>query len=227
FAEILQRLEAFPTCLALGVNRRYAPLLAELREALDGPVDHVSYQVTVPQIPADHWTLDPVDGGGRLIAEAEHFLDLCHLLIEREPLTVFARALGESPEDPSALCNYAITLHYPGAVANIVFGEAGSAGHPRERLTVVAKGQVFYLDDFRTLTRHGARRQKVRRLRRPDPGHREQLRQFLRAVRGEPNRLMSLHDVVRATTCLFAAQESLRTSSAVELEAFRHELRSR
>ncbi len=73
--------------VTLGLNRRYSPTISALKDAMVGPVDFVEYLITQPFVPADHWTLDPVDGGGRLITEGEHFIDLCNLLIGRRPIS--------------------------------------------------------------------------------------------------------------------------------------------
>ena len=61
-----------------------------------------SYTVTRPFLPPDHWSLDPIDGGGRLISEGEHFVDLCNLLIGQTPISVYARALGTGRPTTSA-----------------------------------------------------------------------------------------------------------------------------
>ncbi|MEO1087949.1 MAG: hypothetical protein AAFY88_27255, partial [Acidobacteriota bacterium] len=150
-------------------------------------------------------------------------VDLCHLLIDREPRRVSATALGDPPEDLRSLVNYTITLDYGAASAHIVFNESGGAGHPRERLTVLAKGQVAILEDFEMLRLHGRAEKRVKQKR--DMGHGEQLRQFIKAVRGDANTLLSWPETLRATTCLFAAQESLETGRAVDLDDFRLRLR--
>ena len=140
FADILRRMEGKDILLTVGLNRRYSPMIKRLRDAVDGAVDSVSYTVTRPFLPPDHWSLDPIDGGGRLISEGEHFVDLCNLLIGQEPISVYARALGPPPEDLRTLCNYAVTIHYETAVANITFDESGSADFPTERITVHGQG---------------------------------------------------------------------------------------
>ncbi len=83
FAELLRLVED-----AAGSDHPGAqpPLLADgrdLRKPSDTQVDFVEYLITQPFVPPDHWTLDPVEGGGRLITEGEHFIDLCNLLIGR------------------------------------------------------------------------------------------------------------------------------------------------
>jgi predicted dehydrogenase/threonine dehydrogenase-like Zn-dependent dehydrogenase len=226
-AALLRRMDAADSVpvFATGLNRRYSPLVSQLQNALTVPVDSVTYTVTRPYLPPEHWSLDPIDGGGRLVSEGEHFLDLCHLLIGRPPLSVFARALGRAPDDLRTLSGFAVTVHYEGAVANVVFDESAAADYPQERLTVLAKGQIATLDDFSKLTVHG---RKVRRLGSgAQMGHKEQLRAFVAAVRGQPSPLITWEDASLATISVFAAQESIRSGQAVDVEAYRQDLLQR
>jgi predicted dehydrogenase/NADPH:quinone reductase-like Zn-dependent oxidoreductase len=226
-AALLARMDAADVVpvFATGLNRRYSPLVARLREAITVPIESVTYTVTRPFLPPEHWSLDPIDGGGRLISEGEHFVDLCHLLVGRPPLAVYARALGKAPEDLRTLSGFAVTIHYEGAVANVVFDESAGAEFPQERLTVLAKGQVATLDDFSKLTVHG---RKVRRLGSgAQMGHREQLRAFVAAVRGQPSLLLTWDDASLAALTVFAAQESIRNGQAVDLRAYRLDLLGR
>jgi predicted dehydrogenase/threonine dehydrogenase-like Zn-dependent dehydrogenase len=227
FAEVLKLMAEQSTqpLVTLGLNRRYSPLVDTLRKSLASPADFVEYVIAQPFVPPDHWTLDPVDGGGRLITEGEHFIDLCNLLIGKRPVSVTARALGQVPDDIRTLCNFAVTLHYDGAAATIVFDECGAPGFPRERLTVIAKGQVAILDDFAKLTEFGRQRKKSQGTGlHKSMGHAEELEQFVRAVKGEPNHLLSWEDASLATTCMFAAQESIRLGAAIDLDQFRRSL---
>ncbi len=224
FAELLRLVKDRPGLITLGLNRRYSPLVEKLRRGIDTEVDFVEYIITQPFVPPDHWTLDPVDGGGRLITEGEHFIDLCNLLIGRSPVSVTARALGRVPDDIRTLCNFAVTLHYPGAAATVVFNESGAPHFPRERLTVLARGQVAILDDFAKLTLYGQGVEKRGTGMHKSMGHAEELEQFVRAVKGEPNHLLSWEDASLATTCMFAAQESIRLGVEIDLREFRQSL---
>jgi predicted dehydrogenase len=181
--------------------------------------------IAQPFVPPDHWTLDPVDGGGRLITEGEHFIDLCNLLIGKRPASVTARALGQVPDDIRTLCNFAVTLHYDGAAATIMFDECGAPGFPRERLSVFTRGQVAILDDFAKLTEYGRQRKKSQGTGlHKSMGHAEELEQFVRAVQGKPNHLLSWEDASLATLCMFAAQESIRLGAEIDLGQFRQSL---
>lgn len=224
FRDLLKLMDEQPVLLTLGLNRRYSPMTKVLRDAIDGPIDYIEYLITQPFVPADHWTIDPIEGGGRLITEGEHFIDLCHLLIGKRPTSVTARALGTVPDDLRTLCNFAITIHYDGAVANIVFNESGAAHFPRERLMVLGRGQIATLDDFAKLTIHGRKVDKQGMGLRKSMGHREELHQFVRAIRGEPNDLLTWEHASLATLCMFAAQESIRTGVPFGIDAFRDRL---
>jgi len=224
FSELLTLMATQPTLVTLGLNRRYSPLVDSLRKSLDGPVDFVEYVIAQQFLPTEHWSLDPVDGGGRLISEGEHFIDLCNLLIGKRPVSVTARALGKKPDDIRTLCNYAVTLHYDGAAATIVFDECGVPGFPRERLSVFARGQVAILDDFAKLTQFGQRKRSQGTGLHKSMGHAEALEQFVRAVQGAPNHLLSWQDASLATTCMFAAQESIRLGAEIDLDQFHRSL---
>jgi predicted dehydrogenase len=226
FAEVLRLMAEQPTqpLVTLGLNRRYSPLTDTLRKSLNAPADFVEYVIAQPFVPPDHWTLDPVDGGGRLITEGEHFIDLCNLLIGKRPVSVTARALGKLPDDIRTLCNFAVTLHYDGAAATIVFDECGAPGFPRERLTVLAHGQVAILDDFAKLTEFGKGKKSQGTGLHKSMGHAEELEQFVRAVQGQPNELLTWDDASLATTCMFAAQESIRLGAEIDVDQFRQSL---
>jgi predicted dehydrogenase len=230
FAKLLQLMEeklnqpTQPPLVTLGLNRRYSPLTDTLRKNLSAPADFVEYVIAQPFVPPDHWTLDPVDGGGRLITEGEHFIDLCNLLIGKRPVSVTARALGKVPDDLRTLCNFSVTLHYDGAAATIVFDECGAPGFPRERLSVFAHGQVAILDDFAKLTEFGKGKRSQGTGLHKSMGHAEELEQFVRAVQGQPNHLLSWEDASLATTCMFAAQESIRLGAQIDIEQFRQSL---
>jgi predicted dehydrogenase/threonine dehydrogenase-like Zn-dependent dehydrogenase len=224
FAELLRLVDSRGTLVTLGLNRRYSPMIEKLRKSIDGDIDFVEYVVAQPFIPADHWSLDPVDGGGRLVSEGEHFIDLCNLLIGKEPVSVTARALGPTPEDLRTLARFSVTLHYDGAAATVVFDESGTAHFPRERLTALGRGQVAILDDFATLTVYGQKVAKDGSKLRKSMGHAEELDHFVRALAGKPNRLLSWEQASLATTCMFAAQESIRLGAEIDLAAFRQSL---
>ena len=217
FRRVARAMAGEPVLFTLGLNRRYSPLVDRLRDEMAGGIDAVTYHVSQPFVPPDHWTLDEIEGGGRLITEGEHFIDLCNLLIGSEPTSVSATALGEPPDDLRTLCDFSVTLHYPGAAATIVFDESGAAGYPREKVTAFGKGRVAVLDGFARLTVHGRTVRSWGQATRARMGHEEELRELVAAVAGEPNRLLGWREASLATRAMFAAEESIRTGEPVLL----------
>lgn len=206
--------------LTVGLNRRYSRRLLDARGAARGRVLSVDYQVVVPPIPPDHWTLDPHRGGGRLIAEGEHFVDLCNFLIGAPPERVWARALGSAPEHPEQLTRFSVVIEYAGAVAHIVFQETPVKELPRERITLRSQENIVELDDFNHLRVHGARARSDS-AGRSAMGHEECLREFHGLARGKPSSCPSWAELRDVSLTLFAALESIRTGEVISLTEMR------
>lgn len=220
FRRVYRVMEEAPVLFTLGLNRRYSPLITKLKTLIREPVRSVSYFVNQQPVPPDHRTVDEFEGGGRLVSEAEHFIDLCNFLVGVPPTSVHALALGPAPDDLRKLSSFSITLFYDGAVASVVYDEAGSPSFPRERVTVSGRGQIATLDDYARLVVHG-RKIGVHGGRKRQMGHRQALAQFVAAVRGEANSMLTWAEASLATLCMFAAQESIRSGQPVDLRAFR------
>jgi polar amino acid transport system substrate-binding protein len=168
--------------LMTGFNRRFAPGYRALRKLFrdrDGPI-HVVYRVNAGLLPADHWTRDPVEGGGRVAGEACHFVDLMIHLAGRPPERVYAEAL---PED-----GVTASLRFAdGSVGTLVYATTGDAAAGKERLEVHGAGVSAELRDFRRLRVACDGRTRTRRVG-PGKGHREEVSRFLDAVRtGRPS----------------------------------------
>jgi predicted dehydrogenase len=185
--------------LTIGFNRRLAPHTVALREALAtaGQPRQFLYRVNAPLVPAGHWSLDPVEGGGRLIGEGCHFIDLVCYLAGSEVEGISGGFLGAGAKASAAQDNFALTLRFQnGDLATVVYSGQGNPGLAKERLEVFAGGKAFVLDDFSRLTTHGARL-SAPALSKADKGFRAHLANFLAAVRGEEPLLTTVHDGVR------------------------------
>lgn len=224
FRQVIGRIETNPVPFTLALNRRYSPMLDKMVAFIGEPVDAVEYLVTQPYTPPEHWTLDAIDGGGRLITEGEHFIDICLKLINKEPHAVTARALGERPDDLRTLCNFALTIEFDGAMGTVIFNESSGVGFPRERITAMGRGKVAVLDDFATLTTHGKKSEKTGSALSRQMGHKQALNAFLDTLRGAESNAIDWPAAFRATSVMFAAQESIRTGERVDMHDFCAEL---
>ena len=186
--------------LMVGFNRRFAPQIVKTRQLLLGAPGPKTLVMTVNAgaIPATHWTQDRTVGGGRLVGEGCHFVDLLRFLAGA-PIESFqvARMAGVTPDTASVTLRFADgslgTLHY---LAN------GSKAFPKERLEVFAAGRVLQLDNFRRLTGFGWPGFTKMNLWRQNKGQNACAAAFVAAVRAgreAPIPLEELLEVARVT----------------------------
>jgi predicted dehydrogenase len=135
--------------------------------------------VNAGAVPPDHWTQDPDSGGGRIVGEACHFIDLLRFMADA-PITSHRRmSMGGGPSDTATL-----QLGFAdGSVGTIHYFANGPKSYPKERLEVFAEGRVLQLDNFRRLTGHGWPGFRKMNLWSQDKGQRLCAQAFLEAIR--------------------------------------------
>ncbi|HEX4823345.1 MAG TPA: bi-domain-containing oxidoreductase [Candidatus Polarisedimenticolaceae bacterium] len=197
---VMAEVRRAPGILLVGFNRRFAAMSVAIRDHLRGKGPFLAtYRINAGALPAGHWTLDRKMGGGRIIGECCHFVDLLSFLAGDAPIVgVQARAAGR----PAGLAqDVAVQVEFgDGSVGQILYTSRGSGSLSKERLEVHAGGSSAVLDDFRTCTVHAGR--SSRRAGAPGKGHVEELRAFVDAVRaGGPSPIApaTLEGVSRAT----------------------------
>jgi len=200
--------------LTVGFNRRFAPYTLELRRALAGAPGPKSIliRVNAGPLPAGHWTLDPAEGGGRLLGEGCHFIDWACFIAGGRPSSVSCRALGKAEGEQ----DWSARLGFPdGSVADIVYTAQGDPAAGKERYEVHAGGLSAVLEDFRTLRIvSGGRVASRRAWLKADKGHAGLWEAFNKAVGGGPAP-MSWEEIEATMRTVFAARESLRTGRDV------------
>ena len=193
--------------IMVGYNRRFAPQVVRMKSLLAGVRGAKSFVVTVnaPALAASHWMQDPRVGGGRIIGECCHFVDLLRFLAGREIVDARAQALvGENDSAPRD--TVAITLSFAdGSWGTIHYLANGHASFPKERIEVFSAGRILQLDNFRRLRAFGWPGFKSLKLWRQDKGQKACVRAFVDAVRsgaGAPIPLEELLEVARVTIAL-------------------------
>jgi predicted dehydrogenase len=205
--------------LMVGFNRRFAPLAAGLRDHLarsDGPTN-VVVRVNAGPLPADHWLNDPTAGGGRLLGEGCHFLDLIVDLIGTEPEAVVAQALHRSDEPLQSAQDFSVSIRFAdGSLGTLLYGSAGAAAAGKELIEAHRGARSGRIDDFRTLRVWGDGRARTRRAGGRDKGHSEEVRTFAAVVRGEAAP-PPVAGYLTSTALTFAALRSLESATEVLL----------
>jgi predicted dehydrogenase/threonine dehydrogenase-like Zn-dependent dehydrogenase len=196
--------------LAVGYNRRFSTHARAVAEAFAGrraPLA-IHYSVAAGPPPRGTWILDPAVGGGRILGEVCHFVDLCSFLVGAPPASVFARALARDPQvDDSVMA----ILGFPdGSTAQLAYLASTAPDLPKERFEVSAEGRTARCENFKTTQLSGAR---ALRTLNQDKGQAAAVAEVLAAVRqGRPSpfSLAELAGVSRACFALLASLESGR-----------------
>lgn len=209
------RKSARPLCI--GFNRRYSGHAQTVRAALS-PNDPVAitYRVNAGAIPANHWTQDPREGGGRVIGECCHFIDLMSYLAgEDVPVEVFAHSAAATTRD-----TLTVTLRYSrGSVASLIYASSGDRSYPKERIELFGGGVSAVIDDFRRSEVWRGGRRRVRRGFSQDKGFDQELDSFVRVAREGGQWPIALESLVATTRATFAIMESIRSGQPVTVSA--------
>lgn len=142
-----------PPIVMVGFNRRFAPQVQRMKQLLGGVSGPKTFVMTVNAgaIPADHWTQDREVGGGRIVGEACHFIDLLRFLAGK-PITGHQRMTMDSATQDTVTLQLTFA---DGSIGTVHYFANGSKAFPKERLEVFAAGRMLQLDNFRKLTGFG------------------------------------------------------------------------
>lgn len=171
--------------LLVGFNRRFSPLTTKLKEALPRGVPRVMIaRCNAGQMPPDHWMRDSIFGGGRIVGELCHFLDLACAMAEGRPLRVSAEAIGSADSAELADTIVVQVAFSCGSIASLQYLGNGDPSIPKERIEVYCGGVVGIIDDFFALEIAQGGKRKRSRGRRQEKGHREEMRLFVDLATG-------------------------------------------
>ncbi len=206
-----------PSSVMVGFNRRFSPHIQSIKTALGetpGPVNIVA-TMNAGAIPANVWVHDMKVGGGRIIGEACHYLDLCVFLAGSEISSICMNAMGENPQVNTD--NASILLKFKnGSNAVVNYFANGSKAYSKERLEVYSKERTFVMDNFRKTQAFGAKGFKDLKTK-IDKGHKEQFHRYIKFLQEGKAPLIPLTDLINVSKASLAAIESLQTGGWVEV----------
>ncbi|HEY5388320.1 MAG TPA: Gfo/Idh/MocA family oxidoreductase, partial [Thermoleophilia bacterium] len=207
--------------LTVGFNRRFAPHVRKMVAALarrSSPANIV-VRVNAGAIPATHWTQRPEEGGGRIVGELCHFIDLAACLAGAPPSRVFAMS-ADPHKSPLLTDNLSVLLSFAdGSVATVIYTAAGDTAYPKERIEVFCEGKVMVSDDFKRLSLTQGGRTHTSRPQQADKGHKAEMKAFLDLVAGLPVVELTFADCVGSMAATFKVVESLTTGEPVAVPA--------
>jgi polar amino acid transport system substrate-binding protein len=199
----------------VGYNRRFSPHARAIREVFadrDAPVA-IHYSVAAGAPPSGTWITDPAVGGGRIVGEVCHFVDLCQYLVGAPPVRVQANALGRDPERDDSLV--ALLQYADGSSASIEYLATASAELPKERFEISGGGRTARCENFRTTRIFGGRSVKTWN---QDKGQATAVAETLEAVRTGAPSPIPLAEIAAVSRTTFAIREACERGQAVELD---------
>jgi predicted dehydrogenase/threonine dehydrogenase-like Zn-dependent dehydrogenase len=196
--------------LMVGFNRRFAPHIRRMKELLESVAGPKTFVITVNAgaIPATHWTQAAEIGGGRIIGEGCHFIDLMRFLagapVERWEV-VSLGGTGSVVRDDKASISLAFA---DGSIGTLHYFANGHPSFPKERIEVFCSGRILQLDNFRRLRGYGWKQFSSMNLWRQDKGQAACVAAFVSAVRGGtecPIPLQEILEIARVTVAIGTA----------------------
>jgi predicted dehydrogenase/threonine dehydrogenase-like Zn-dependent dehydrogenase len=223
-AEIVQAVGTQPRnspLLMVGFNRRFAPLALELKTFLAEIREPISlhYRVNAGFLPPDHWVNDPEIGGGRILGEVCHFVDMLCFLAGSCPAEVQAQCVANPGH--YSVDNIVAQLKFPnGGLGIITYMANGDKAASKERLEVFGGSSVGVLEDFRylELVRHGRRRISRSRFSQ-DKGHLAEMRAFVAALRGETPAPVPFEEIVASTLATLRLKNAFQAGMPLTVDA--------
>ena len=188
--------------LMVGFNRRFAPLAVELKQSLRPGRKEFRYLINAGALDASHWTLQPEEGGGRILGEACHFIDLLRYLCGSAIVDLEAKSSGSGAH---------LWLEFADGSTGVVdYLTSGARSYPKERLEVFTGGRVLALDNFRRLRRFPAPMRDWLSLGgRQDKGHRAAMSAFVASVREGQAAPICFDELVEVSRWSIRAAEQL------------------
>ena len=204
--------------LMVGFNRRFAPHAVHAKQLLAGRAEPLALTIMVNagRIPADHWTRDAAVGGGRIIGEACHFIDLALFLVGHSITSVQAHRLATDSAQPRDDSMSIALTFADGSIATVHYWTNGPVSYPKERVEIFSEGRVLLIDNWRALRAYdwpGVPRMRMRQ----DKGHRAEVGAFLERVAAGGAALISFAELEIVTAASFAAVRSAAEGSAIAL----------
>ena len=202
--------------LTVGFNRRFSPFAVKMRKLIgEGPKNIVA-TMNAGFIPTEVWVHDLEVGGGRIIGEACHFIDLCSYLAGSRVTAVCMNALGMNPQENTD--NASILLRYEnGSNAVINYFANGSKSYSKERVEVFAQERILILDNWRKLTGYGIKGFSSMSSG-MDKGHKNQFALLNDRIINGGEALISFESIVNTTKASFACIQSLKENRWVEVK---------
>lgn len=206
--------------LMVGFNRRFSPHAKLAKEFFAGRTSPLSilYRINGGRIPREHWIQDPAQGGGRIVGEVCHFIDLMHFLTGSVTTRVFAESISSRSNEVTDADSVFITLKFAdGSNGTVAYLAEGDRALPKERVEIFGGRKTFVIGDFLSASAYCDGKEETSKHKTQDKGQAEEVRAVCSTVLtgGEPP--IALDDLVATARATFRIIDSLRTGEPADI----------
>lgn len=204
--------------IMVGFNRRFSPHTIRIRELIANRAGPLCMNMTVNAgyLPPDHWVQDSERGGGRIIGEGCHFIDLLSYIADSPVKTVAAAMVGEKAAIRTD--KMSIVLGFAdGSVGTVNYFANGPRSYPKEAMEVFCEGKVLRLDNFRETAGFGFKGFKKFKTKRQDKGHFAEISGFIERINKGGEQMIPCDQLENVTLASFAAVTSASEKKTILL----------
>ncbi len=214
--EIIEAQQKSGKNVTVGFNRRFSPHIEKIKQLVGNSQMNVVATMNAGAIPPNVWVHDMKVGGGRIIGEACHYIDLITFLTGSKVKSVCMNAMGINPEENTD--NASILLKYEnGSTGVINYFANGSKAYSKERVEVFSQERTLVMDNFRITEGFGTKGfSKLKTT--MDKGHKNQFESLIKRIKEGGKPLIPFDEIINTTKASFAAIESLKKKSWVDID---------
>jgi len=216
--EIIELYSINEVNITVGFNRRFAPLAKKMKKVLGNAANPINIIATMNAgfVPKDVWLHDMEIGGGRIIGEACHYIDLCTYLTDSKVISVCMNSMGINPQENTD--NASILLKYEnGSNAVINYFANGSKSYSKERVEVFSQERTLIMDNWRSLKGYGFKGFSSSKSAQ-DKGHFNQFKALLNQQKNGGSSIIPFSEIINTTRASFAAIESLKEGKWISVK---------
>jgi len=200
-----------PVLITVDFNRRFSPLTLKAKEELATKPIYGIYRVNAGFLPLTHWAQDPEIGGGRILGEVCHFVDLFNFIVSSKVVDLDVEAMPIDNVKIVAKDNVAIHMKCEdGSITSIHYLAIGSQELPKEYVELHASGSSIVIEDFIKMGIYKGDIKRIIKLKRQDKGHKNHLIEFAKLIKGEKSRIPPFEDYVYSMLITFEIEKKLR-----------------
>lgn len=207
------------TILMVGFNRRFAPITVQIKNFFLSVREPkvIQIRINAGMIPRDHWIQNPAAGGGRIIGEMCHFVDLMQFFTDADPVKVFSTSVKSENAKEVNDDNVIIVIQFSdGSVGNLIYVANGDKSLPKEQIEIFCGGMAGVINDFRVGFIHY--KNSIKKIKFDGKGHKEEVEIFINSIARTQGDPISMKSILLTTQTTFKIIDSIRTGLPQTIE---------